>query len=74
MDIQIDNIAKLNNFVLNGNAEIEDKIELTNQCLNIIILSNVRNTADLIDIINENSHNENKIIILGKGVKQNDNN
>jgi hypothetical protein len=74
MDIQIDNIAKLKNFVLNGNAEIEDKIELTNQCLNIIILSNVRNTADLIDIINENSHNENKIIILGKGVKQNDNN
>jgi glycerol-3-phosphate dehydrogenase len=74
MDIQIKNTAELKDFVLNGNVGINDKIELTNQCLNIIILGSVPTTADLIDIINENSHNENKIIILGKGVKQNDNN
>lgn len=72
MNIQISNIVKLKDFVLNGYAGIDDKIELTNLCLNIVILSNVSITAELIEIINENSHNENRMIVLGKGIKPND--
>jgi hypothetical protein len=74
MNIQISNTAELKDFVLNGNAGIDDKIELTNLCLNIVILENIRTTAELIEIINENSHNENRMIVLGKGIKPRDDN
>lgn len=71
MEIQINNIADLKNFILNVSTELENKIKLTMLCLNIVILCSVCTTAELIDIIEQNSKNKYRKIILGKGINPN---
>ena len=64
----INNIDELKNFVLNSDLSISDKIEVCNRCLNVVILGNFDNVAELINTINNNSQNQYKRIILGKGI------
>ena len=68
MEIQINNIDGLKDFVLNSDLSISDKIVVVNRCLNIVILGNFDNGSELIETINDNSQNENLRVILGKGI------
>ena len=68
MEIQINNIDGLKDFVLNSDLSMSDKIVVVNRCLNIVILGNFDNGAELIETINDNSQNENLRVILGKGI------
>ena len=70
----INNIDELKNFVLNSDLSISDKIEVCNRCLNVVILGNFDNVAELIKTINNNSQNQYKRIILGKGINPIDSN
>ena len=67
MEFHINNIDELKNFVLNSDVGISDKIEITNRCLNIVILGSFDTIAELIETIDDNSQNQNKRIVLGKG-------
>ena len=64
----INNIDELKDFVLNSDLSISNKIEVCNRCLNVAILGNFDNVAELINTINNNSQNQYKRIILGKGI------
>ena len=64
----INNIDELKDFVLNSVISLEDKTEVVNRCLNIAILGNFDTVAELIETINDNSQNQYKRIILGKGI------
>ena len=68
MEIQINNIDGLKDFVLNSDLSISDKIVVVNRCLNIAILGNFQTTIELIEIIDENSQNGNLRVILGRGI------
>jgi hypothetical protein len=68
MEIKINNIEELKDFILNSDLNISDKIVVINRCLNIVILGNFDTIAELIETIEDNSQNENKRINLGKGI------
>ncbi|SHG73697.1 hypothetical protein SAMN05444372_10991 [Flavobacterium micromati] len=68
MEFQINNIDELKDFVLNSDVGLSDKIKITNQCLNIVILGNIDTIAELIETIDDNGQNQNKRIVLGKGI------
>ncbi|MEC5165162.1 hypothetical protein RCH18_000887 [Flavobacterium sp. PL11] len=68
MEIQINDIDELKDFILNSDVSISDKITIINRCLNVAILGNFDTVAELIETIDDNSQNENKRIILGKGI------
>ena len=64
----INNVSELKDFVFNSKAKFEDKIEIVNRCLNILIIGNVGDENELISLIEENKNSKNKIIVLGKGI------
>lgn len=64
----INNIKELKDFVLNSKASLEDKTEIVNRCLNVLIIGNIANENELIELIDENKNSKDKMIVLGKGI------
>jgi hypothetical protein len=64
----INNIEELKDFVLNSKASLKDKTEIVNRCLNVFIIGNIEDEKELIELINENNNNKDKLIVLGKGI------
>lgn len=64
----INNIEELKDFVLNSKASLKDKTEIVNRCLNVFIIGNIEDEKELIELINENNNNKDKLIVLGTGI------
>lgn len=64
----INNIEELKDFVLNSKVSLKDKIEIVSLCLNVIIIGSIESKKELIELVDKNKNNKDKLIVLGKGI------